>query len=76
MMGSIKRIKKNDNKGKFRIASNVLKEKNYFKIFMGLIKKSNDTSINSCINLFCTNWRDINSLVEWKYKIIKINHVG
>lgn len=39
MMGSIKRIKKNDNKGKFRIASNVSKEKNKYKSFMGLIKK-------------------------------------
>ena len=37
---------------------------------------SNDTATNSCTNLFCTNWRGINSLVEWKYKIIKINHVG
>lgn len=37
---------------------------------------SNDTATNSCTNLFCTNWRGINSLVEWKYKIIKTNHVG
>ena len=37
---------------------------------------SNDTTTNSCTNLFCTNWRDINSLVEWKYKLIKTNHVG
>ena len=36
----------------------------------------NDTVTNYCINLFCTNWRGINSLVEWKYKLIKTNHVG
>ena len=38
--------------------------------------KSNDTATNSYTNLFYTNWRGINSLVEWKYKLIKINHVG
>ena len=32
---------------------------------------SDDTTTNSCTNLF-----GINSLVEWKYKIIKIDHVG
>ena len=37
---------------------------------------SDDTVTNFCMNLFCTNWYIINSLVEWKYKIIKINHVG
>ena len=37
---------------------------------------SDDTSTNSCTNLSCTNWYGINSLVEWKYKIIEINNVG
>ena len=27
------------------------------------------------MNLICTNWCGINSLVEWKYKLIKTNHV-
>ena len=37
---------------------------------------SDDTTTNSCTNLSYTNWYDINLLVEWKYKIIEINHVG
>lgn len=32
---------------------------------------NDDTTTNSCIN-----WRDINSLDKWKYKIIKINYAG
>ena len=38
--------------------------------------KSDDTATNSCTNLIYTNGCVINSLVEWKYKIIEINHVG
>ena len=32
---------------------------------------SNDTATNSC-----TNWCGMIRLVEWKYKLIKTNHVG
>ena len=37
---------------------------------------SDDTVTNFFINLSCTNWDGINSLVEWQYKIIEINYVG
>ena len=40
------------------------------------IENSDDIATNSYINLTCTNWCGINLLVEWKYKIIDINHVG
>ena len=36
---------------------------------------SNDTVTNFYIILFSTNWPDINSLIEWKYKFIKTNHM-
>ena len=41
--------------------------------FYGL---SNDTTTNFCKKLFCTNLRAMIRLVEWKYKIMKTNHVG
>ena len=40
------------------------------------LKLSDDTATNSYTNLSCTTWFDINLLVEWKYKIIKIDYVG
>ena len=44
--------------------------------FSHVIEKSNDIATNSCTNLFCTNWYGMIRLVEWKYKLIKTNHVG
>lgn len=56
------------------------REEDELSTVSGILFLSDDTVINFClnlsyINLFYTNWRDINSSVDLKYKIIKIYYV-